>query len=392
MPAKLRVAVIGLGTTGSMALWQLSRRPDIEVLGFEQFGLGHGYGAYTGESRLFRTAYHEGAKYVPLLLRARELWEELGDSAGRLLFHPFGVLTVGREDDAPFQRVLDSVMAHGLPHERLSAAQMRRRYAGLDFRDDEAGVVDLLGGALRPELSVLSAIEQAMANGATVLDHERILNVTDTGTGVQITTNARETVVDRVVVTVGSWVRELVPQIADLVEVRKLVLTWFLPSICTDFDPASLPCFIRDRDGFHIFGAPCVDGYSVKIAGLDVWGGPETDRPEDADLRLDRDLISRFGARVHELFPGVQPEPNRYSVHFDTFTASRDPIVDRFGDVVVVTGLSGHGFKLAPALGELACDLALAEQARVRHRDFTLDAHRPIGTEYSVGAGAAVSA
>ncbi len=378
MPAKLRIAVIGLGTTGSMALWRLSRRPDVEVIGFEQFGLGHGYGAFTGESRLFRTAYHEGAKYVPLLLRARELWQELGVAVGRELLHPFGVLTVGREDDAPFQRMLASVDTHDLPHERLSAEQMRRRYPGLDFRDDEAGVIDLLGGALRPELSVMSALEEALRGGATIHDHERILAVTDTGDGVKVTTDAGEETVDRVIVTAGSWINQLVPQVADLVEVRKMVLTWFLPRICSDFDPSSLPCFIRDRDGFHIFGAPCVDGYSVKIAGMDVWGGPGTDRVEQADLRLDCARVSEFGRRVHDLFPGVQREPSRFSVHFDTYTDSRDPIIDRFGDVVVVTGLSGHGFKLAPTIGELACDLALFGRARGLHPDFAAAAHRPV--------------
>ena len=56
---------------------------DVEVIGFEQFGVGHGYRAFTGESRLFRTAYHEGGKYVPLLLRSRELWQDLGRETGR---------------------------------------------------------------------------------------------------------------------------------------------------------------------------------------------------------------------------------------------------------------------------------------------------------------------
>lgn len=374
----LRVAVIGLGTTGSMALWQLSRSPDVEVIGLEQFGLGHGYGAFTGETRLFRTAYHEGAKYVPLLQRARELWRQLGQSVGRELFHPYGVLTVGREDSAPFQRLLASVATHDLPHQRLDVGQLRRRYPGLDFREDEAGVFDELGGALRPELAVLSAVEQAQENGAAVHDHEPVLGISDTGEGVIVTTSRRQLTVDRVIVTAGSWVTGLFPQIVDLVEVRKMVLTWFLPRISSDFEPARLPCFIRDRDGFHIFGAPCVDGYSVKIAAMDRWGTPDTERVEQADLHLDPDEVSDFGSQVSRLFPGVQPEPNRFSVHFDTFTASRDPIIDRVGDVVVVAGLSGHGFKLAPVIGELARDLAVTGRAEGRHPDFTLAAHRPI--------------
>ena len=291
---------------------------------------------------------------------------------------------MGREDDAPFQRMLGSVATHRLPHERLTAEEMRRRYAGLDFRDDEAGVVDKLGGALRPELSVLSAIECSLRNGATVHEHERILDIADTGAGVTVTTDRREMTVDRVIVTAGSWVTELVPRIRKLVEVRKMVLTWFLPQICSDFEPENLPCFIRDRDGFHIFGAPCVDGYSVKIAGMDIWGGPDTVRAEDADLRLDHAEVSKFGAKVHELFPGVRPEPSRFSVHFDTYTASRDPIIDRSGDIVVVAGLSGHGFKLAPVIGELACDLALSGQATGLHPDFAVAAHQLIGR--SVGS------
>lgn len=381
MSAKIRIAVVGLGTTGSMALWRLSQLPGVEVSGFEQFGLSHGYGAYTGETRLFRTAYHEGAKYVPLLLRARQLWQELGDTTGRALLHPYGVLTTGRESDAPFQRMLESAAAHGLTHQRLDAAELRRRYAGLDVRDDEAGVLDELGGALRPELAVLSATEQAQRGGAVVHDHERILAITDSGAGVRLSTQHRELEVDRVIVTAGSWIDQLVPQVADLVEVRKMVLTWFLPRTFTDFEPSHLPCFIRDRDGFHIFGAPSVDGYSVKIAGMDIWGGADADRVENANLHLDPDRVSAFGSRVHELFPGVQPEPNRFSVHFDAFTASRDPIIDRFGDIVVVTGLSGHGFKLAPVIGELARDLAVDGQAPGYHPDFAVSAHHPIGAD-----------
>ncbi|MDO5513430.1 N-methyl-L-tryptophan oxidase [Corynebacterium sp.] len=373
-----RIAVIGLGTTGSMTAWHLSRTPGVEVLGFEQFGLGHSYGAFTGESRLFRTAYHEGAKYVPLLVRARELWEELGDLSGRTLLHPFGCLTVGREDSAPYQRMLDSIDTYDLPHESLSAAEMRGRFPGMDFRDDEAGIIDLLGGAMRPESAVMSAVEQARANGAQIVENEKILGIRDLGDKVVIATEEREETVDRVVVTAGAWVRSLFPEIADMVEIRKLVLTWFLPRVLGDFTPATMPCFIRDRDDFHVFGAPVVDGYSVKIAGMDIWGGPEGDYIEECDLRLDRRKLSEFGARVAELFPGVQPEPNRFSVHYDTFTSTRDPIVDIIGNAVVVTGLSGHGFKMAPALGEMAAALVTRGEAEYYHPDFATAAHEPL--------------
>ncbi|MCQ9353091.1 N-methyl-L-tryptophan oxidase [Corynebacterium sp. 153RC1] len=380
--AKKTIVVIGLGTMGSMSLWQLSKlaqRFDLEVIGVEQFGLSHSYGAFTGESRLFRTAYHEGEKYVPLLKEARSLWKELGAEAGRELLLDFGCLNVGRSTDAPFVRLRESIEKHGLPYEELDAQALRDRYPGLDFQDNESGIVDLLGGAMRPELAVYSAVEQAKLNGAKVLEHTEITAVTQLeGGGVEIVAGDQTIVADCAVVTSGAWSKLVLPQLAPLIEVRKLVLTWFLPKIAGEFDPQNLPTFIRDRGDFHLFGAPCVDGYSVKISGLDLWGGPETDRIEDCDLRLDRQALSEFGQQVTELFPGVHPEPNRYSVHFDTYTADKTPIMDRVGDVVVATGFSGHGFKMAPAVGKLCAELATQAHTELMHPSFAIQAHEPV--------------
>lgn len=382
MPTPLRVGVIGLGTTGSMAAWRLSRRPGVDVHGFEQFGIGHGYGAFTGESRLFRTAYREGAKYVPVLLRARHLWRELSRATDRPLLLPYGCLSIGPETDRPFQTTLESIERFQLPHELLTAQQLRERFPGMDIRADESGVIDLFGGAIRPELAVMSAIEQAAAGGATIHEHTRVTALEPHGADGPVTLRtetggaAAEQVVDRVIITAGGWLGRLMPEVAELTEVRKMMLTWFLPRIMSNFDPANLPCFIRDRDGFHVFGAPSVDGYSVKISGMDIWGGADCAELEDTDLRMDRFSVSEFGRRVVELFPGVQPEPNRFSVHYDTYTATRDPILDRTGAITFVTGLSGHGFKMSPALGEMLAQLVVGDDVELYDEDFSLAAHQ----------------
>ena len=80
------VAVIGMGTVGAMAAWQLSKLVPGRIIGIEQYGVAHAYGAYAGESRLFRTAAYEGEHYTPLLVRAQQLWRELERESGQSIY------------------------------------------------------------------------------------------------------------------------------------------------------------------------------------------------------------------------------------------------------------------------------------------------------------------
>src|SRR5690625_6959119 len=91
-----KVAVIGLGTMGSMALWQLVKE-GVDVTGFEQFGIGHDRSAVGGESRIFRTAYLEGPEYVPLLCRSYELWRDLEKETNQQLLSLVGNFTIGNK-------------------------------------------------------------------------------------------------------------------------------------------------------------------------------------------------------------------------------------------------------------------------------------------------------
>lgn len=61
-----KIAVIGLGTIGSMILWRTSLRTE-GVVGFEQFHPASDNTAVGGDTRMFRMAYREGAEYSALL-------------------------------------------------------------------------------------------------------------------------------------------------------------------------------------------------------------------------------------------------------------------------------------------------------------------------------------
>ncbi|MDT0322267.1 N-methyl-L-tryptophan oxidase [Streptomyces millisiae] len=353
------VAVIGLGAMGSMTAWRLARA-GASVLGFERYGLAHDRGASAGESRLFRMAYHEGAGYVPMLRSARALWTELAAESGLPLFHATGCLSIGLPELPPMRNVRQSVDEHGLDHEILDHDQLATRYPQHLPRAGEIGVLDTMGGVLRPELAVLAACGQARRHGARLLDHTPVESVRPEDDRVLITAGGTEYTVGRVVLTAGPWTERLVPALAGHLTVKPIVLTWFAPTDPAPYAPERFPAFIRDTDGTHLFGVPMLDGMSVKTGFADAWG--ELPGPEAFTRDFDEARLRPVSEAVRRLLPGLHPDPVRYAVYLDAYTRDRTAVVDRLPGTdraVVLAGFSGHGFKLAPAFGQIAAELTL---------------------------------
>src|SRR6201995_3223263 len=88
------VVVVGLGGMGSSAACHLAAR-GCRVLGLEQHQPAHSEGSSHGGSRIIRQTYFEDPAYVPLLLRAYELWEKLAADAQRDVYRITGGLFIG---------------------------------------------------------------------------------------------------------------------------------------------------------------------------------------------------------------------------------------------------------------------------------------------------------
>src|ERR1700756_5308833 len=95
----MRVAVVGCGAMGAAAAWRLRKR-GADVVAFDRYAPPHDRGSTHGESRITRTAYMEGAFYVPLLRESFPLWRELEETSGAKLLTITGLLTIGEPDSA----------------------------------------------------------------------------------------------------------------------------------------------------------------------------------------------------------------------------------------------------------------------------------------------------
>jgi sarcosine oxidase len=351
------LGVIGVGSMGSMALWQAARR-GVRALGFEQFAPGHDRSAAGGETRIFRTAYLEGPEYVPLLQAAYGEWRALERDTGRALLTLTGGLMIGDPDADWMRTVLASIEEFELDHERLGRRAVAERYPQHRLLDGEEAIVDRQAGLLRPEFAVVAASERAESLGARVLRDTPVEAIEAGSDGVRILAAGEEHRVARAIVTTGPWAGRLLggPEIAA----QRLVMTWFAALDPAEFAPERFPIFIRNSLGLDFSGMPSVDGGSVKVA-LNTPYDPVAD-PDRLERTVAPERLEPVRRAVRELLPGLVPNPIRVQAYMDGYSPDRHAVVGSAPGapgVVVLAGFSGHGFKMAPIMGRIAVDLAL---------------------------------
>lgn len=355
-----RVAVVGIGSMGSMALWQLAKA-GLDVVGFEQYGLAHERSAAGGESRMFRTAYMEGADYVPLLKSSRRLWQELEAETGQSLLTLNGALMIGPREDPRIANVIRSVEDFEIDHVVLDRAETMARYPQHRLEDGEISVLDREGGVIRPELAVLTAAERAAALGATIHDHTQVDAIDEKPAGVQITAGGKVHEFDKVIVTAGPWTARVFPQFSAHLVSKKIVMTWYLSDRLHEYTPDAFPAFGRVGGEIQTFGIPSLEGTMTKIGSVNTFGDVVLPEQLHRDVDLaELDAINREVARCH---PGLRTTPSRVSVHMDAYTSDEHALVGPVpgsSQVFVLGGYSGHGFKMAPVMGEIAKDLAMS--------------------------------
>lgn len=358
-----KLAVIGLGSIGSMALWQASRLSD-SVTGFEAQVPAHARSAVGGDTRLFRMLYRGVPGYYPILQRSRSLWAELEAETGQNILTRCGGLSIGTVGGPYIPSLLETTRINGADHELLSREAMAERYPQHNLRPDDIAVYDPHAGALRTDRAVTAAVAAAEANGATVLTNTPIDSITETGDGVVITSGDRSWTFEKVIVSSGGWSQRLMPDyLRAATEIKRCFLSWFVARDASEFSPEKFPIFIRISGERSMYGAPAVDGVTVK-ATLDGRGAP-TPHADSVPRDLTPAEISETTDTVTEFFPGLFPNIVRSDAFPDLFTSDGKPLIGYLNDrskIYLATGFSGGGFKMATGYGEIAANEALGKR------------------------------
>ena len=360
------VIIIGLGGMGSAAAYQLARRGQ-RVLGIERFTPAHNQGSSHGKSRVIRQAYFEDPAYVPLLLRAYELWAQIERDTGQQVLTITGGLMIGTEDSQTFAGSLSSARTWNLPHEVLDARDIRRRFAPLQPADDLVALYEAKAGFIHPEDSVWAHLQQAQAHGAELHFSEPALEWTATTGSVQVTTGRGVYEAERLIIAPGAWAPQLLADLDLPFTVTRQALYWFEPvGGSAPFAAERFPIYIWEKaNGEQFYGFPAQPGVAgVKVAFF--YKGSRCDPNtvnrivEDGEVQAMRETLT---AHI----------PTLNGALLDTATCLYTEVPDhhfivaphpQHANVIVASPCSGHGYKFCSVIGEILADLAIDGSTR----------------------------
>jgi sarcosine oxidase len=351
----LRVAVIGCGAMGAATGWRLATR-GAQVVCFDRHSPPHSFGSTHGESRITRTAYFEGAWYVPLLQETFPLWRELEQASGAQLLTLTGALMIGTPSAEAITGSLAAARAHGLDAGLLDAGELRSRYPGHVIEAGDGAVLDAQAGFIRPEAAVAAMIDRLVAAGGEIRRGTVVTDVAGRLDGVEVVAAGTREKFDAAVIAAGPWMPTLVGALPLTVE--RQVMAWLAIEPEADWLTADrFPVFIRQTDQLgDIYGVPTLDGASMKIARHHDGDRTDPDAVREVD-GTDLDPLRTFAATC---LRGVTGRVTRTAVCMYTNTPDGRFVIDFHPDdsrIVVLSACSGHGFKFAPVIGDIAADL-----------------------------------
>ncbi|TDI87574.1 MAG: N-methyl-L-tryptophan oxidase [Chloroflexi bacterium] len=361
---KQKVIVVGLGAHGSSTAYHLASR-GIEVMGIDQYHPPHSMGSSHGPSRVFREAYKEGPDYVPFLRRARELWNRLNTDSGMHSFEVTGGLFMGPPTGFAMTEMQATSKIHDVEVEILTPAEVRKRFPVFRIPDGWEAIYEVNSSTIFPEVAVEAHLSLAAKAGADLHYDERVEGWSAASSGVTVRTSRGEYHADRLVLTAGVWIPELLAGLDLPLTVERVTLwmikpranaEWFMPGKCPNTSWE-----LGERYPLYI---QADYGTGVKVA-LDHHGTPTTAETVSRET-TDEDRKKIF-SEIRRFVPDLDGEVLDSAVCMYMNTPDLNFVVDHHPEhenVIVASVCSGHGFKFSTVMGEILADLATEGKSR----------------------------
>jgi len=375
--------VIGLGAMGSAALYQLAKKGK-KVLGIDQFSPPHDKGSSHGETRVIRQAIGEGEEYMPLILRAYELWHEIEKESNTNLLSICGGLFLIRQTpyftngkNTFLQHTLGIAKKYNISHAMLTTGEIKKKYPQFNLFGDEIAYFERNAGFLCPEKCIETYLFQAEKHGAQVNRNEKVLTFLYKENSVIIKTDKEKYSAKKIIISVGPWIKQFLPGYQKCFQIIRQNMYWFKVSNVISYLPNNFPIFIwfyEDSDDY-IFGFPTLNGIyeGIKLICQELYTvASPNNAVGNITNKNQQDIFAKyFSGRLK----GLTNNCLRAESCIFTSTDNKKFIIDfhpRFPNVIIASPCSGHGFKYASAIGEIVAELAIEGKSKINISSFSL--------------------
>lgn len=394
LPRTVDVVVIGAGVVGCSLAWHLSQFGAKQVLVIDQGRVGEGTSAMS--SGILRTHYS-----VPENVElARRSWpfyqrmdEALGDEQATAGLVRCGYLIVA--PSGPLAEALDASLHaqrdRGIAVEILQSSQARALLPIADFDHDAALIgYEPEAGYADAYLATTSFARAARRGGVRIAEGITVQGVLMAkGRVAGVRTNVGEVSAPVVISAQNMWSTQLAAWCGVQVPVRPerhRVLALSGPSPYT----SAMPVF-KDLASPGLYYARSYGGTQMLVS--DGRAGDTLTQPDLTQGDVSLDHVAEVGAQVAARFPGWEEAglASSWTGVYDV-TPDWNPIlgpVQALPGLLLACGFSGHGFKLAPAVGRVVAQAALGMTTDVSLLPYALErfAHgRLLTGRYGAGA------
>lgn len=348
------IVVAGGGSFGSWTARHL-RASGASVLLLDAWGPGHSRSSSGGESRIIRMGYGADEIYTRMAARSLAQWRELMENSDEPLFHPTGVLWIGRAGHGYSEATCETLAKVGILTETLTGADLARRYPQMRFDEaDTFGTLEVNSGALMARRAIAALGRELSRLGVEYMraaveapDCRGRLSSVRTTDGERISAGI-------FVFACGPWLPKLFPNVlGNRIHITRQEVFFFAPPAGDRrFGPTQLPVWIDFTDPRGPYGFPDLEARGFKLA-FDRHGPPFD--PDSGDRGVTAASVAEAHAFLAERFLGLCDAPLvEFRVCQYENTGNGDFLIDRHPDlenVWLVGGGSGHGFKHGPAVG-----------------------------------------
>lgn len=373
--------VLGCGGIGSGAAYWLARRAGREVLGLEQFELGHHHGGSQDHSRIIRLTYHH-ADYTRLTPHTYTAWATLEAEAAVQVVVKTGSIELALKN-SPHRREIEiyagAMDAAGIPYERFGGDEVRRRYPQFRLEQEvdalfqaDTGIADAIKGNA-------AHIGMARYYGATILDRCPVQAIQPFEGGVELETGQGRFTCRRLILTAGAWTDRVLADIGlnlGLTVTQEQVTYYATPNL-RDFAIGRFPIFIWHSPDV-IYGFPIYGEVATKAA-IDA-SGPAVS-VDTRTYKADPEREARLEAWLKDYIPGfLGPKLYTKSCLY-SMPRDRNFVVDALPErpqILVCVG-AGHAYKFASLLGKILSELAIDGETDYAIQPFNL--RRPAITD-----------